>query len=382
MTFLLFILISFVLLLISSRVYAANESPTSDITDELLSTTLSNYTDKNVVDQLALQIPFMNKMITSPYATGSNGGHRISVPIRSKKTDGLDSFGMGDTISPQRKPVVGTAWATFKQALAYVMFDWVEERMNSGPGKIIDIVAARLEATLQDAKEDFQTMLWADGTGSGGDDFMGIQGLIPTDPRTGTIMGYDRSLTANLFWRPWYWDGSTYGPHSLTASAGAPSPVGAFGSIGTNTQQGIAVSFKYFQTGWNSTQNGESPSDCFWISDQAIYEYYTVDYPLYQHNVEIALNEDLVNFGFGGAKFMNADWIYDTNANGAPVEQLRLINQKHLYLYKDTGAWMVWLPERTPFNQLSRARYFVLRGNVVASNFRKQAVWHGITAWA
>lgn len=356
----------------------ANENPNVDITDEILSTTLDNYTQTTVIDQLALQIPPMNRLIQSPHKDGQDGGHRIRVPVRAKKTDGLQSFGMGQTITSQRKPVVQYAWATFKQALSYVRVNWVELRMNSGPGKVVDILTERLAATLQDGKEDFNTMLWGDGTGGGGRDFMGLTGLIPNDPRTGVIMGYDRAST--YWWRPWYWDGSTYGPHPTDASAGAPSGVGAFGAI--SGVQGVATSFAYYNTGWNSTQNGENPADCFWISDQAVYEYYATYYPLYQHNVELAANEDILQYGFGGVMFHNCPWIYDTTANGAPSGELRLINTRYLYLFTDTGAWMVWLPWREPYDQLDRVKYLALRGNVVASNFRKQAVWSGITAWS
>ena len=321
-------------------------------------------------------------MIQNPHNKGQNGGHRIRVPLRTRKTDGMQSFGMGATITPQRKAVVTYAWATFKQTLSTVRFDWVEERQNAGPGKIIDIVSERVGATLQDGKEDFQTMLWGDGTGNGAKDFMGITGLIPTDPRTGVMMGYDRAT--NQWWRNWYWDGATYGPHPIDAEpgGGAPANIGAFGNYSAATSGGVAVSFQIFETGFNSTQIGESPGDLFWISDQAVYEYYSTGYALYQHNAEIPMNEDIVSFGFGGAMFKNAPWIWDTVENGAPAGELRLVNMRYLYLHKDTGAWFIWTPWRTPFNQLARAKFLLVRGNFVISYPRKQAVFQGITAWA
>ena len=249
----------------------ANTNPTSDITNEILTATLDEYAKTEVQDQLILGVPFLNLMIQSPHNKSFNGGHRIRVNLRTKKTDGLSSFGANATITPQRKPVLGYAWATFKQAVSYVRFDWVEERQNAGAGKVLDIVNARMEATLQDAKEDFQTMLWGDGTNNGAKDFMGIQGLMPSDPRTGVIMGYDRA--SNYWWRNWYWDGSTFGPHPIDSEpgGGAPNSVGAFGTYSAATGGGVATSFKILNTGWNSTQRGESAADCIWISDQAVY---------------------------------------------------------------------------------------------------------------
>ena len=364
----------------------ANENPTSDITDEILAAGLDTYLTSTVIDQLALAIPVFNQFMDSPHNMTQNGGHRVRIPLRTKKTDGAQSFGKNSTITPQRKPVLSYAWATFKQILSYVRFNAIEERENAGSGTVVDIVTERMAATLQDGKEDIQTMLWGDGTGNGSKDFMGITGLIPADPRTGTIMGYDRSLDANAWWRNWYWDGTTRGPHPIDAEAagGAPSNVGAFGTYsgGTGgTLAGAAVSFKIFNTGYNSVMANESPSDMFWLSDQAVYEYYETDYPLHTHNVEIPMN-DKIGYGFGGAIFKNVTWIWDTIANGAPSGQLRLINKKYVFLIKDSGMWFMWTDWRTPFNQLDRAKFLLIRGNLVQSHPRKNAVWQGITAWA
>jgi len=183
-----------------------------------------------------------------------------------------------------------------------------------------------------------------------------------------------------------YWDGSTYGPHPTDAEpgGGGPTNVGAFGTFSSGaggTGQGYARIFEFIDTGWNSVMQGQSPGDVFFISDQAVYEYYNPGYALHQHNVEIPINEDVMKFGFGGAMYKNAVWIYDTIENGAPAGELRLVNTKHNYMHKDTGAWFVWLPWREPFNQLSRAKYLAIRGNMIQSYPRKSAVWQGITGW-
>lgn len=364
--------------LIMSQVMSANETPNADMTNEIIATTLDTYLKSTVTDVIALQTPLGNRMLMSPHQQGQDGGHRFRIPLRTKKTDGLQAFGANTTITSVRKPVVESAWGTFKNALSYIRTGWVESRENSGTGKRVDIFAERLAATIQDGKEDFNTMMWGDGTGAGGKDFMGITGLIPADPRTGVIYGFDRAL--NFWWRPWYWDGVIFGPHPTDASAAAPVNVGAFGAI--TAPRGVASSFPIFKTGWNSTQQGENPADCFWISDQQTYEEYESKYPLYQHNVELAAGDDILKFGFGGAMFQNAPWLYDTTANGAPANELRLVNTKYLYMMKDTGAWFVWLPWREPYNQLDRVKYLAVRGNTACNNFRKQAVWQGITAWA
>lgn len=366
-----------------SLLITINENPDATITDEIIASTLDTYIGPSIIDQLALAIPFFNRMMMSPHNQSLDGGHRIRVGVRDKKTDGAVSFGKTSTITPQRKPVISHAWATFKHILSYVRFNAIEERENAGRGKVFDIIAERIAATLQDGKEDIQTMLWGDGTGNGNRDFMGITGLLPADPRTGVIMGFDRAI--NQWWRNWYWDGATRGPHPLFAEpAAVPQNVGAFGVFSSGaggTGQGAATSFKIFNTGYNSVMQGQQPGDMFWISDQAVYEYYETGYPLHQHNVEIPINEDVVKFGFGGAMFKNVVWIWDTIENGAPAGELRLVNTKFIYLVKDSGMWFAWTDWRVPFNQLDRAKFLLVRGNMIQKFPRKHAVFQGITDW-
>jgi hypothetical protein len=48
----------------------------------------------------------------------------------------------------------------------------------------------------------------------------------------------------------------------------------------------------------------------------------------------------------------------------------------------DSGAWWVWSDWKEPFNQPSRAKFMFVRGQLVCKNFRKQAIFPGVTAWA
>ena len=360
----------------------ANENITQTLTDEKITAIMDAYLTTQVSDQVALSTSIGRMMMENPYNVSRNGGRRIKIPLRIGKTDGLVSFGENDTIDPQRKPVLQFAFATFKQALSSIRISWVEERENTGPDSIISILKSRTDATIQDAKEDFRAMMWGDGTGNGGKDMMGITGLLPNDPRTGVVMGYDRSLAASAFWIPWYWDGSTYGPFATDATPSAPSSVGAFGAINATTGAGVPTALRYLDTGWLSTQDGEMASDCFWLSDQQTYQYYKTDYPLYCNKVEVPMDSDVVKWGYGGAVLNGAPWIFDTTANGAPSGEIRLINKKYLHMVIDSGAWWVWSDWKEPFNQPSRAKFMFVRGQLVCKNFRKQAIFPGVLAWA
>lgn len=49
---------------------------------------------------------------------------------------------------------------------------------NAGEEAFIDLMKAELEGSAQDAVDDIGTMLYGDGTGNGGKDFMGLDGII------------------------------------------------------------------------------------------------------------------------------------------------------------------------------------------------------------
>ena len=360
----------------------ANENITQTLTDEKVTAIMDAYLTTTVSDQVALSTSVGRMMMENPYNVKRNGGRRIKIPLRVGKTDGLISFGENDTVDPQRKPVLQFAFATFKQALSSIRISWVEERENAGSDSVISILKSRTDATVQDCKEDFRKMMWGDGTGNGGKDMMGIQGLLPADPRTGTIMGYDRSVAASGFWHPWVWDAATYGPHATDAVCPAPSSAGAFGAINAGTGRGIPTGLRILDTMWNSVTDGESASDYFWLSDQQTYQFYKTDWPIYGDKKELPVDDKIVRWGYGGAILNNAPWIFDTTANGAPAGEIRLINKKYLHMVQDSGAWWTWSDWKEPFNQPSRAKFMFVRGQVICKDFRKQGVSHGWTAWA
>jgi hypothetical protein len=359
----------------------ANDILTQVLTDETTAVMIDSYLSTTIYDQVAKDTTFGRLMMENPYNKSVNGGLRFKIPMRVGKTDGLEWFGEDATFNPTRHEVLQWAYGTFKQAAANVRFSWLESRAWASKDAILDALKARIDATVQDCKEDFRTVMWGDGTGHGGKDMMGMQGYIPNDPRSGVVLGRDRSLAANGFWKPWYWDGTTQGPLPTDTVGGAPTSIGAFGAI--NAGLGRATGLNILIIGWESTQAGENPSDCYWISDQATYGYYARGYPIYGDKVNLVVDPTVAKWNVGGATLMGAPWIYDTTANGAPSGEVRLINKKYFFLVKDSGAWWVWTDWREPFNQPgSKAKYMFIRGETVVTDFRKHAVFSGLSAWA
>jgi len=356
----------------------ANEEISRSILNERDTAIMDGYLKTTVFDMVALDTKIGMMMMTNPYNVKRNGGRRIKILMRVGHTDGLTSFGDNDTVDPQRKPVLQEAYATFKQALSSIRIGWVEEAENRGSDSIVNILKARTDATIQDCKEDFRTMMWGDGTGNGGKDMMGITGLIPTTPTTGIAMGYDRAIAANGFMHPWVWNvAHGLGPYPTDEVCPTPAAITCFGDISDKAATGL----QYFDYAVSATQSDESPSDSYWLSDETTYSWYKTLYPIYADHVEIPMSGDTLKWGWDAAMICNRPWIYDTVANGAPANEVRLVNKKYLFMVQDSGAWWVWSDWKEPFNQPSRAKFMFVRGQNICTNFMKQAVLQFTTGW-
>jgi len=356
----------------------ANTEISRSILSEKDSAIMDAYLSTTVFDMVALDTKIGQMLMANPYNIKRNGGRRIQILMRVGHTDGLIPFGENDTVDPQRKPVLQTAYATFKQALSSIRVSWVEERENAGADSIVSILKARTDATIQDCKEDFRTMMWGDGTSHEGKAMMGIIGLIPTTPTTGIAMGYDRAVAANGFMHPWVWN-STHGlgPYATDEVCPTPTAIGAFGDISDKAP----LALPYFNYAVRATQADENEADAFWLSDETTYSWYADLYPLYGDRIEIPMSGETLKWGYQAAIVANRPWIYDTAANGAPVGEVRLINKKYMPMVQDSGAWWVWSNWKEPFNQPSRAKFMFVRGQLICTNFMKQAVLSGMTTW-
>jgi hypothetical protein len=114
-----------------------------------------------------------------------------------------------------------------------------------------------------------------------------------------------------------------------------------------------------------------------------VYEQYT-DMPQHMGAIQVAYSKDdnIVRWNFGGALFRGVPILRDSINMGAPSGEMRMINKKYMKLITDSGAWFTWSEERSPWNQFAKARFLMLRGQLLMLNPRKHGVLQGISAWA
>lgn len=365
----------------------ADVNITENLTDERIAIMTDEYLPK-VYEQVVMKSMLLNTFETGPYKESRNGGARIRVALQYGKNKSFKTFGKGAVMEPGIVPTLMFGYYNFKQGAGDVYIDWVEER-ETAPNKEVNItlMEARINDLISGTRETMTRMLWSSQIGNFNQDMNGLQLLVPIDPRTGVLAGLDRAV--NIWWRHCYWDNNTSGyqygqpPHDITL--GAPVAVGAFGAFtgGGAGSRGYSNCLKRMGTILDNCSEGESLSDYVIITDRLTYEQYT-DMPQHMGGIVINYSQDadVVKWNFGGAMFRGVPILRDSAYMGAPTGEMRFLNRNFIKLITDSGAWFTWSNERSPFNQFAKARYLMLRGQLVILNPRKHGVLQGITAWA
>jgi len=363
----------------------ADYNITEEVTDEYVALMLDERLP-DIYHQVALGTVLLSQFELSDYKEERNGGARIRAPLRTGKNTSFRTFGKGATMEPAPYPSAMFCYWNYKQGAGDVFIDWVEEREHAGGG-VMDLMQLRVLDLIDSTREAMNRMLWASVIGNDGMDLNGLQLLIPTDPRTGIMGGLDRA--SHIWWRNCYWDNNTsgyaYGQPPIDVALGAPANVGAFGVFlgGGAGGRGYSTCLKRMGTVLDNCSEGESLSDYFIITERMVYEQYT-DMPQHMGAIQVAYSKDdnIVRWNFGGALFRGVPILRDSINMGAPSGEMRMINKKYMKLITDSGAWFTWSEERSPWNQFSKARFLMLRGQLLMLNPRKHGVLQGISAWA
>lgn len=366
----------------------ANENITDILTDERVALVLDEMLPE-IYHQVALSTVLLNQFEMSPYKEERNGGARLRVPLRTGKNNSFATFGKGAVRTPTAHPSAMFGYYNYKQGAGDVLIDWVEEREHAGGTQtsVIELIRMRVMDLIDSAREEMNRMLWATEVGNDGMDLNGLQFLIPTDPRTGIMAGLDRAV--NIWWRNCYWDNNTsgfaYGAPPIDITLGAPVAVGAFGAIagGGAGGRGYSDALKRMGTILNNCSEGEDLRDYVIITETQVYEQYT-DMPQHMGGIQIAYSNDeqIVKWSFGGALFRQVPILKDSVTMGAPTGEMRFINKKYTKLISDAAAWFTWTADRSPYNQFAKARYLMLRGQLVQLKPRRNGILEQITAWA
>jgi hypothetical protein len=168
--------------------------------DTLLSTTLANYR-KTLTDNVFKSRVLLWWLTEKNRVRKLSGGVKIVEPLIYAEGQ-TGSYGEWDSISIVPQEGLSAAEYPWRQLFATIAVSGLEEAQNSGEEAIINLLDAKVMQAEETMKANLNRMLYGDGTGNSGKDFLGLNALIGNQTTTPTTVGgIDSSDALNTWWR-------------------------------------------------------------------------------------------------------------------------------------------------------------------------------------
>jgi hypothetical protein len=169
---------------------------------DLINSTIAKWVrDGQFVDNISYRVPLFNWMRKGKaFKFWDGAGTKIYEPvIKTLQTGNTQSMDPYEQLV--LTPSNNTELVPFSRKVIRfpVVISNEEMEQNSGREKIIDLVKNKMKVAEISLATDLETMLFADGTGNGGKDLLGLAAIIPTTSNAGTFAGFDRSVAANAW---------------------------------------------------------------------------------------------------------------------------------------------------------------------------------------
>lgn len=307
----------------------------SDWNDAVIATTLSHYENK-LADQVFSSKPLLWSLKNAGRVKNYHGISIVQQLIYGEAVN-HGSYADSDVFATAAQTGISAAEFPWRQYYGLIYFTGLELAKNTGKEQLISLMEARVDQVEMTISENLDEMLFGDGTGNGGKDFMGLAGLV--NSTTNTVGGIDRSTYT--WWQP--------------------SRVNEAGSL----------SLASMRTAYNDPSEGiDQPTNGF--TTQAVYEAYE---GLLQSNVR---HEDVEmgDAGFQNLMYKGAPLVFDAYCD---TGLLYFLNMKYITLAKLDDVWFQPSELQKPTNQDVYYKTLILYGNLILSNSKRQSVLYGIT---
>jgi hypothetical protein len=298
--------------------------------DQILSTTLKNYVPK-LADNVFTARPLFYALTNGQTIRRISGGAKIVVPIIYGKNTTAASYSGSDVLTTAFQDGISAAEYDWKQYAATVQITGIEEAKNNGEAQIIDLLEGKIMQTEQTIIDNMNVMLWGDGNGNGGKDFMGIQGIVAG----GTLGGINSAAAGNAWWAPTM---TNHGAAALTLTAMSS----LYNTISVGNDQPTII-----------------------FGDQARYEKYE---SLLQPQLRYT-SAEVADAGFQNLLFKGAPVTFDDNCE---ANAFYFLNTKYLRLVAHTETWFQPTPFVRPTNQDARFAQILCYGQLTCSNRARQ----------
>lgn len=312
-------------------------------TDGVVALTLQHYM-RNLVNQIFRRTILLHLLggggEDSISKVKSQTGRSIVQELLYGDQTAVGSFADDDVFAAPSRSGITAAEFQYRNFYGSVFFTGEEMDKNSGPEQAVSLLKARLKQVENTMARNLNAMLWADGTGNGGKDFLGLAALIGST--TNTVGGIDRSDAANAWWRP------------------------------VRTDHGAAaVSEAALRTLYNDVSDGVEKATHI-LTTQAGFEAYEA---LLQGTIR-HMDTSLGDAGFDNLMFKSTPMAFDRDATAGTYN---FLNLNYLELVSLNGAWFKPSDWLVPTNQDAKYKNIIARGNLTVSHSAYQGQLHNVS---
>lgn len=132
-----------------------------------------------------------------------DGGKQIVEEAKVAQNSTVSWVGENGQVNLVNDKVLDSAVFDWKYQLGSASWTLAERYKNSGGSdtQFINLIASKYDVLEDTMMNVFHGGMNSNGTGTGGLQLMGLPGLVPTDPTTGTVGGIDRSDSTAAWFR-------------------------------------------------------------------------------------------------------------------------------------------------------------------------------------
>lgn len=292
--------------------------------DTLLATTMQKYQHRltdNVFSDRVLSW-YLNDKNRIRY---EDGGTKIVEPLIYAQNDTVGSYSGYDAVALTPQEGITAAEFDWKQYAVSVAISGIDEAKNSGDSAVVNLLEAKVMQAEESAKEGFNTMWYADGTGNSGKDMLGLGAIVESGNTVGNI-----DSSTNTWWK-------SYEENTATALTQAQ-----------------------MTTAYNSVSKGNDHPDMV-ITTQTLFEKYE---SLLVGNLRYS-DTKTAAAGFQNLVFKDCPVVYDAACTAGVMY---FLNSKYFGIVGMKGKWMSQTPFQRPDSQDARYSLILSYGNMTVRN--------------
>lgn len=315
----------------------------------LLSTTLDKHRDQladNVFNSRPLTYWLVDR---KKRLRKEKGGVKIVEPLVHAANSDFSSYAGYDPIAITPQAGITAAEYEWRQLAVPVVISGIEEFQNSGEEAVINLLEAKIMQAEETMKSQMNIMMFGDGTGNSGKNWLGLSALVGNHQLGPTTVGGINCTTGgNEYWRS---------------------------AVDYSASTDRALTEALMRSLYNSCSDGGSDTPDMGVTTRVLFEKFeSLLTPSVRYN-----DVESANLGFENLTFKGKPIFWD---NDCPAENLFFLNSKYISVVGGSDRWFKATPFSNPLDdttgaagaaQWVDARYSVILtyGNMTIKNRRR-----------